>query len=60
MIHRAMEHFAESDRLAPAGNDDAILRWNACVRLIDRHGLQPGDEPESGGVESFDDDVPVR
>ena len=28
-------------------NDDAILRWNACVRTIQREGLQPRrDEPE--------------
>ena len=23
--------------LAPAGNDDAILRWNACVRLMEQN-----------------------
>ncbi len=31
----------------PAGVDDAILRWNACVRTIERESLQPRrDEPE--------------
>ena len=35
-LHDALEHYAEAERLRPAGNDDAILRWNACVRLLDR------------------------
>ena len=37
--------FEEAERLRPAGNDDAILRWNACVRFLDRHKeLQPSTE----------------
>ena len=31
--------------MRPSGNDDAILRWNACVRFLDRHKeLQPKTE----------------
>jgi hypothetical protein len=31
--------------LRPPGNDDAILRWNACVRFLERHKeLQPKTE----------------
>ncbi|MBA3584053.1 MAG: hypothetical protein H0W36_05915 [Gemmatimonadetes bacterium] len=33
---------AESDR--PAGNDDAILRWNACARLLRDRRLTPRSE----------------
>jgi hypothetical protein len=33
-LHRAMEFYAEAERLSPSGNDDAILRWNTCVRLL--------------------------
>jgi hypothetical protein len=33
----ALHHFEEAERLRPAGNDDALLRWNACVRYLDRH-----------------------
>ena len=28
---------SEAEHLRPAGNDDAVLRWNACVRFLDRH-----------------------
>ena len=43
-LHDALEHYAEAERLRPTGNDDAILRWNACVRLLDR---LPAHEPSS-------------
>ena len=33
----ALHHFEEAERVRPAGNDDALLRWNACVRYLDRH-----------------------
>ena len=36
-IVRAMELFEEAERLRVAGNDDAILRWNACVRFLGAH-----------------------
>ena len=28
--------------MRPAGNDEAILRWNTCVRMLDRHERAPG------------------
>ena len=46
-LHEAMQHYEQADMLKPAGVDDAILRWNACVRTIERESLQPRrDEPE--------------
>ena len=33
----AMELFARAEQLRPAGNDDARLRWNACVRFLRQH-----------------------
>ena len=33
----AMELFARAEQLRPAGNDDARLRWNACVRFLQQH-----------------------
>jgi hypothetical protein len=39
---KALGLFEEAARLRTAGNDDAILRWNSCVRFLDRHKeLQP-------------------
>jgi hypothetical protein len=36
-IVKALELFEEAEHLRTAGNDDAILRWNACVRFLERH-----------------------
>ncbi|MES1186511.1 MAG: hypothetical protein ABUL60_22050 [Myxococcales bacterium] len=38
-LHEAMAAYERAEALAPSGNDDAVLRFNACVRMIDRHGL---------------------
>ena len=46
-LYEAMRYYEQAEALKPAGVDDAILRWNACVRTIEREGLQPRrDEPE--------------
>ena len=36
-FREALDWYAKAEQLRPAGNDEAILRWNACVRLLDRH-----------------------
>jgi tetratricopeptide (TPR) repeat protein len=36
-LHEAMEWFEKAQALRPPGHDDAILRWNACARLLMRH-----------------------
>jgi hypothetical protein len=38
-IRQAMSFFEQAERLRPPGNDDALLRWNTCVRLCERFGL---------------------
>ena len=38
---QALEHFERAEALRPADNDDAILRWNECARIIKRNNLQP-------------------
>jgi hypothetical protein len=35
-LHRAMELYEKAEAVRPAGNDDAMLRWNACARLLNR------------------------
>jgi len=35
LFEHAMHHFEEAEKMRPAGNDDAILRWNRCVRLLE-------------------------
>ena len=43
----AMEWYERAEALRPPGNVDAILRWNSCVRAIERERLEPaGDDRE--------------
>lgn len=36
-FRKAMVHYETALDLRPAGNDDTILRWNTCARLIMQH-----------------------
>jgi hypothetical protein len=49
-LREAMALYDSAEGLRPAGNDDALLRWNACARLLARHapageGAPPVAEP---------------
>lgn len=46
-LREAMLCFEKAETIRPSGNDDALLRWNACARLImrDPHLAPAGDEP---------------
>ena len=35
VLEEALRCFAEAERHRPPGNDDAILRWNRCIRLLE-------------------------
>ena len=35
-LREAMTWYERAEAVRPAGNDDALLRWNACARLIMR------------------------
>jgi len=37
LFEEAMRCFAEAEAIRPPGNDDAILRWNRCARLLQSH-----------------------
>ena len=34
VFEEAMEYFEEAAKIRPPNNDDSILRWNRCVRLL--------------------------
>jgi hypothetical protein len=36
-LREAMEHYERAEVLRPPGNDDAILRWNTCARVLMRN-----------------------
>jgi len=42
---RAMGHFDAAAQIRPAGNDDAVLRWNTCARVMNsRPDVRPGHD----------------
>ena len=44
-LREAQEWYERAEAIRPAGNDDSILRWNACARLImGNRQLVPADE----------------
>ena len=40
-LREAMTWYEKAEAVRPAGNDDAILRWNTCARQVMRHRLTP-------------------
>lgn len=47
---RAMEHYTDAEPLRPEGNDDALLRWNTCARILNkRSDVKP--RPEDSTVQ---------
>jgi hypothetical protein len=40
-IVQAMNFYQQAERVRPHDNDDALLRWNSCVRLCQRYRLAP-------------------
>jgi hypothetical protein len=36
-FREAMEWYEKAESMRPHGNDESILRWNTCVRMLSRH-----------------------
>src|SRR5438270_3696661 len=36
-FREAMRWYEKAEAMRPAGNDESILRWNTCVRMLARH-----------------------
>ena len=47
----AMGFFEKAEKIHPEGNQDAVLRWNACVRGIQEFKLEPS--PDEDRVQPF-------
>ena len=48
MLREAMECYEQAEAVRPSGNDDALLRWNTCARMImEHHQLRPLVEERS-------------
>jgi tetratricopeptide (TPR) repeat protein len=48
LLREARSWYEQAEVLRPPGNDDVLLRWNACARLLMRH-----PEAVTATVESF-------
>jgi hypothetical protein len=44
LLREAMEHYEQAEAIRPPQNDDAILRWNTCVRMLNKYELSPTEE----------------
>ena len=40
-FREAMAWYEKAEAMRPPGNDEAILRWNTCVRMLERHARDP-------------------
>lgn len=43
---KALECYQQAEHMRPNHNDEAILRWNSCVRTIQREKLEPLSESD--------------
>ncbi|MFG0258303.1 MAG: hypothetical protein ACF8GE_10415 [Phycisphaerales bacterium JB043] len=60
MLREAMDCFERAERVSSDDNDDAILRWNTCVRILKKNpSLCPSCE-SSDAIFVSDEDVPLR
>jgi hypothetical protein len=43
-FREAMTWFEKAEEIRPPGNDDALLRWNTCARIIEKNRLVAREE----------------
>ena len=41
LLREAMDWYEQAETMSEPGNDEALLRWNTCARLILRNRLRP-------------------
>ncbi len=56
----AMDCYSRAMNSSPAGNDDAILRWNACVRYLERNPDLRSETEDEASESGFPDGAPAR
>ena len=57
LLQEAMRHFEEAEKISPPKNDDAILRWNRCARLLEK--LPKLEPPEPHQAFEDHDTAPI-
>lgn len=60
-LRQAMGFYATAENIRPEGNDDAILRWNACARVLNSTSTTVDVQrtPNTREPDGFDDEVPI-
>jgi hypothetical protein len=53
-LREAMRFYEEAEKIHPPKNDDSVLRWNRCVRLLEKIG---DTEVETREPSLHDDDT---
>jgi len=53
-LTEAMQHFERAEAIRPPGNDDARLRWNACVRFLERNPRLAASRTERDEIEMLE------
>jgi hypothetical protein len=46
-LRRALDHFARALELRPPDNDEAVLRWNSCVRMMESDPALRAPHPDT-------------
>jgi hypothetical protein len=49
-LSEAMRQFEIAEKIRPPGNDDALLRWNTCARLMAKNRLAAHEEERTEPV----------
>lgn len=60
LIEDAMRHFEEAEKIRPADNDESVLRWNRCVRLLEKLPQADSEEPEAVWENQDTPPIPMR
>lgn len=47
LLREAMDCYEKAQAARAAGNDDAVLRWNTCARIIAKNKLVPREEEKA-------------
>ncbi len=59
LLQEAMGHFEAAEKIRPPKNDDAVLRWNRCARLLGKIPTVPAPEPNQAFEDHDMAPVPV-
>jgi hypothetical protein len=51
LFRQAMDWFEKAEAIRPSNNDDAILRWNGCARVVTRNSLAPREVSANDFIE---------